>query len=124
MRMQSSVSVSVPIWLSLMRMALATPASMPRRKMLDVRDEDVVAHELDLAAEPLGAELPAVPVVLREAVLDAEMMGYLLDERLVDARRALPGSMGFLSNVYLPVFLSKNSLAAQSSATKMSLPGL
>ena len=31
---------------------------------------------------------------------------------------------GFLSNVYLPVFLSKNSLAAQSRATKTSLPGL
>ena len=37
-----------------------------------VRDEDVVAHELGLVAEALGEELPSVPVVLGQAVLDRD----------------------------------------------------
>ena len=38
---------------------------------LDVGDEEVVADDLDAVAELVGHELPAVPVVLGQAVLDA-----------------------------------------------------
>src|SRR6478736_567604 len=40
------------------------------RQALDVGDEEVVADQLDLVAELVGEELPAVPVVLVEAVFD------------------------------------------------------
>ena len=43
----SSVSVSVPIWLTLIRIALATPSSMPALESLDVRDEEVVARRAE-----------------------------------------------------------------------------
>ena len=68
--MASRVSVSVPIWLSLMRTELAAPSSMPAGDPFRVGDEQVVADELDRVAEPLGEVLPAVPVVLGQAVLD------------------------------------------------------
>ena len=47
----SSVSVSVPIWLTLTSTLLATPRSMPWRSRLRVGDEQVVADELDPLAE-------------------------------------------------------------------------
>ena len=49
----SSVSVSEPIWLTLTRIELATPASMPPLQPLDVGDEQVVAHELHALADAL-----------------------------------------------------------------------
>ena len=69
--MASSVSVSVPIWLTLMRMLLAAFLSMPSLQALGVGDEQVVADQLHLAAQLAGQLLPAVPVVLGQAVLDA-----------------------------------------------------
>ena len=50
-RMQSSVSVSEPIWLSLMRIALAVPALDAAAQALDVGDEEIVADELHALAE-------------------------------------------------------------------------
>ena len=64
--------MSVPIWLTLMRIALATPRSMPSLQPLGVRHEQVVADELHAIAEPVGQQLPAVPVVLGHAVLDRD----------------------------------------------------
>ena len=60
-RSPSIVSVSVPIWLSLMSTALAAPASIAAGDPLGVRDEQVVADELDAIAEPLGELAPARP---------------------------------------------------------------
>ena len=68
--MASSVSVSVPIWFTLTRMLLPQPSSMPVFRRFGVGDEQVVADELDLAAEFRGQLLPAGPVVLGQAVLD------------------------------------------------------
>ena len=68
--MASIVSVSVPIWLTLIRMLLAMPSSMPRLQPLGVGDEQVVADQLHRRAEPLGQQLPAVPIVLAAAVFD------------------------------------------------------
>ena len=65
----SSVSESVPIWFTLMRIELATPRSMPRAEALGVGDEHVVADEL-ARAEPARERSPAVPVVLGHPVLD------------------------------------------------------
>ena len=47
----SSVSVSVPIWLSLTRIALADVFLDTAREPLDVGHEQVVADELDALAE-------------------------------------------------------------------------
>ena len=51
MSIAASVSVSVPIWLTLIRIELAVPASIPRLQALDVGHEQVVADELDLVAD-------------------------------------------------------------------------
>ena len=44
-------------------------------QQLDVGAEDVVAHKLDAAAELVGEDLPALPVVLGQAVFK-ETIGY------------------------------------------------
>ena len=82
----SSVSVTVPIWLSFTSSALAMPSAMPSLEDLRVGDEHVVADQLHLRAERLGQRLPAGPVALGEAVLDR-------DDRVVASpsrRRARP----------------------------------
>ncbi len=66
------VSVSVPIWLSLIRTELADLFGDAAGDALDVGDEEVVADELDLRAERRRQELPALPVVLGQAVLDGD----------------------------------------------------
>ena len=43
---------------------------MPMRSRFGIGDEQIVADQLDLAAEPLGQRLPAVEIVLGHAVLD------------------------------------------------------
>ena len=48
------------------------PPSMPRSKMLRVGDEQIVAHQLDLLAERVGQQLPAVPIVFGHAVFDRD----------------------------------------------------
>ncbi len=47
-----------------------------------VGDEQVVAHQLDTPAQAVREQLPAVPIVLRHAVLDADD-GVAPDPRLV-----------------------------------------
>ena len=49
--MASMVSVSVPIWFTLMRMLLADAAVDALLQTLGVGHEQVVAHQLDLAAQ-------------------------------------------------------------------------
>ncbi len=51
--MASSVSVSVPIWFTLIRIELAMPFSMPFAQQLGIGDEDVVADQLDLRSRAL-----------------------------------------------------------------------
>ena len=70
--MASRVSVRVPIWLTLIRMELAIPGSMPLLQDLGIGDEEVVADDLDLSPRRSVMALPAVPVALRQAVLDGE----------------------------------------------------
>ena len=43
---------------------------MPRLQALRVRDEEIVAHDLDLVADGVGEGLPALPVVFVQRVLD------------------------------------------------------
>jgi hypothetical protein len=69
--MAASVSVSVPIWLTLIRIALAMPLACPRQD-LRVGDEQVVADQLHALAELVGQLRPAVPVALGHAVLDRD----------------------------------------------------
>ena len=68
----SIVSVSVPIWLSLISTEFAELSSIARWMRVRVRDEQVVADELDPVAEPTGELGPAGPVVLGQAVLDRD----------------------------------------------------
>ena len=53
-RMASRVSVTVPIWLSLISEALAISRSMALAIIAGFVTEVVVADELDLLAEPCG----------------------------------------------------------------------
>src|SRR6266852_7164148 len=48
------------------------PAFYALFETADIGDEEVVADELNLAPEPLGQELPSIPVVFGHAVLDAD----------------------------------------------------
>ena len=67
----SSVSVSVPIWLSLMRIALAARSvEAALRARSRVGHEQVVTDQLARSADALGEQLPALPVVLGQAVLE------------------------------------------------------
>ena len=50
-RIAASVSVSVPIWLTLIRIEFATPLSIPAPQPLGVGHEQVVADELHPGAE-------------------------------------------------------------------------
>ena len=68
----SIVSVSVPIWLSLIRTLFAAPSVDRPLDPLGVRHEQVVADELDAVAEPARQLGPAGPVVLGQAVLDRD----------------------------------------------------
>jgi hypothetical protein len=70
-RMASSVSVSVPIWLTFTRIELRRPSRCPLQA-LGVGDEQIVADELDLGAERVGQQLPAVPIVFGHAVFDGD----------------------------------------------------
>ena len=54
---------------------------MPFFDALSIGDEEVVADDLDAAAEAGGHELPALPVVLAHAVLNGDD-GVLVDKVL------------------------------------------
>ena len=62
----------MPIWLTLIRIELAKPSLDADLQPLRIGDEEVVADQLHLAAQPLGQQLPAVEVVLGAAVLDGD----------------------------------------------------
>ena len=67
----SRVSVSVPIWLSLIRIALAAFLAMPRSRNVSVGDEQIVADELHCARRACVVRAPAVPVVFGQAVFES-----------------------------------------------------
>ena len=66
----SSVSVSVPIWLTLTRIALALPSSMPRARRSALVTKRSSPTSWTFLPSSLGQQLPAVPVVLGQAVLE------------------------------------------------------
>ena len=68
--MASRVSVTVPIWLSLISDGVGDAALDGAGDDRRVGAEVVVADEFDLAAEPGGERDPALVVVLAEPVLD------------------------------------------------------
>ena len=84
----SSVSVRVPIWFSLMRIALAIPSSMPRARRSGFVTKRSSPTSCTLLAELVGEELPPVPVVFGEPVLDRDDAGTSTTSVVVDARRA------------------------------------
>ena len=73
--MAATVSVSVPIWLSLISTALAASSRMPRAMRSTLVTKRSSPTSWILLAERLGQELPAVPVVLGQAVLDGRRSG-------------------------------------------------
>ena len=80
MSMAASVSVSVPIWLGLIRIALAMCLSMPSLQDLGVGDEQVVADQLDLAcpsARVSIAQPSQSPSPMPSSIV---MIGYLRRE--------------------------------------------
>ena len=68
----ASVSLSVPIWLSLTSRALLTPSAMPRADDLGVGDEDVVADQLDAGRRARGSAVfqPAQSPSARPSSID------------------------------------------------------
>ena len=84
--------MSVPIWLTFMRMELPTPSLDAAGEYLRVRHEEVVADELDPVSQPLGDHGPPLPVVLGEAVLDAQY-GILVAQPDVVVHHLLPGEL-------------------------------
>jgi hypothetical protein len=76
--MAAKVSLSVPIWLILMRMELAMPFLDAFLQDLGVGDEQVVAHQLHLLAQAVVEDASSRPSRLVHAVLDADD-GVLVD---------------------------------------------
>jgi len=98
---------------------------MPFRKKLDVGDEHVVAHELDLVAEGVGQFLPGFPVVLGAAVLDGDDRIFR-DELPVELDHLVTGELaavGFLEHVLFRRGVVEFE-AALSIARATSLPSL
>jgi hypothetical protein len=89
-----SVSLSVPIWLSLMRMALAAFGQAAEGARVG---HEVVTDELAAITDTRRQGLPALPVVLGEAVLEADdgvpgdPIGPEVDHLARLERAALPG---------------------------------
>ena len=82
--------------------------SMPVAQALDVGDEEVVADELARARRGAAVSaLPALPVVLVEAVLDARRSGSARHQAGVELDHLRRRSCGLPSTRYLPS--SKNS---------------
>ena len=81
--MQSSVSVSVPIWLSLMRIAFATPPSMPRFRRSTFVTKTSSPTSCTLSPRRLvSAFQPSQSSSAQPSSI--EMSGYFCGERLVD----------------------------------------
>ena len=70
--MASRVSVSGANLVQLDEDGVAGPQLDALGQTLGVGDEQVVAHQLDLAAQLAGHLLPALPVLFVQAVLDGE----------------------------------------------------
>ena len=123
-RSRRASRVSVPIWLTLTRIALRDALLDAAAQALDVGHEEVVADELHPVAEPLRERAPGVPVVLGERILDRderEALGQVArtrpssSSRRVQHRRPRAGSRR----------PSTSSVAATSSAsaTRSRWPG-
>ena len=100
--MAASVSVSVPIWLSLTRIELPTLLVDAAAQALGVGDEEIVADELDAVAQALGQFGPARPVILGQPILDADdRVGVrpLLIEAIISLAESVRPSR---ASVYLP----------------------
>ena len=74
-----TVSVTVPIWLSLMRMLLSWLLDAAPQE-LDVGHEQIVADDLDAAPELLGDAGKPLPIIFGERS-SSEMMGYFRPRR-------------------------------------------
>ena len=89
----------VPIWLTLIEHRVGDAAVDALLQAAGVGDEQVVADELDPAAERLGQRRPAVPVVLGHAVLDrhdrvgVDEPGPVLDQLVGAEHLALAGEV-------------------------------
>ena len=99
--MASSVSVTVPIWLTFTSSAL--PIAFLDAFLQDRRigHEHVVADQLHLVAERLGQQLPAVPVLLGAAVFDRDdrVLPAPVDVEIDHALRIARGLAGLLELV-------------------------
>ena len=126
----SIVSVSVPIWLSLISTALAARSSMPRAIRSGLVTSRSSPTSWTRVAEPLGELLPAGPVVLGQAVLERRRSGSAPTQSAqrstsspVVERPALLGQDVAVGAPSAPVPASTSSVVAGSSAMATSSPG-
>ena len=94
----SRVSVTVPIWLSLIRIALATCFSMPIVSRLGLGDEEVIADQLNFLADSVCEFLPRVPIVFMATVFDGND-GVLFAELGVDIDQGVGGDCLLVEDV-------------------------
>ena len=64
--------MSEPIWFTFTRIELAVPVVNALLQELHVRDEQIVADELDFVADLVGELLPLRPIAFGAAVFDAD----------------------------------------------------
>ena len=121
--MVSRVSVTVPIWLSFIRMELATPFSMPSLRMaLLVQNKSSPTNSILLPRVSVSFFQPAQSFSAKPSSM--EMMGYCLTQSAQSATSSslLSDLPLLLSILYLPS--SQSSLAAGSRQMLTSAPGL
>ncbi len=68
----ASVSLKLPIWLTLIRIELPDAFLDAAREDFRVGDEEVVADELAAGADLVGQQFPADPVLLGHTVFDRD----------------------------------------------------
>ena len=121
--MASNVSVSVPIWFTLTRRALAAALGRCRGRDLRVGDEQIVADKLDLLAELRGSGPSSRPSRPPARPSSMETIGYVAASPPRKSANPRPSVDQVLSpsSPYLPPW--SNSEAAGSSAITTSRPG-
>ncbi len=73
----SRVSVSVPIWLTLIKIEFAAPSSMPRWRNFDVGHKKIVADELHACRRPSASDFFQPSQSFSAIPSSIEMIGYL-----------------------------------------------
>ena len=107
--MQSKVSVSVPIWLTLIRIEFATPRSIPFCRNVGVCYKQIIADKLHVVADLVSQKFPAIPIVFGHSVFDGN--DRILIAPVLPVRNHLIAGQFSLVALFENVFLAVVKLA-------------